>query len=206
MNQTGHILVVEDVSADYELITHELAQISQGFSTQRIDSPGELARELDRTPPDVVLCDHGSARWDSFAVLKQVRARNADVPFILVTGDMQGAAVTRALNDGADDIVWKQQLDTLGPAIHRALRLVQEMRLRHEAERERDRLQQQLLDAMTAPQTLPVTVRICASCKKIPDGTDNWMQLEQYFHQNLGIGFTHGLCPVCVQKYYADFR
>jgi CheY-like chemotaxis protein len=204
MDQHRHILVVEDDSADYELITHELEQINQQFSTKRIESLQELEHELDRQTPDVVLCDHGSAKWDSLAVLEQVRARNADVPFILVTGDRRGAAVTRALASGADDLVLKDQLVTLGPAIHRAMRLAREIRLRRQAEWERDRLQKKL-SATTTRQTLPTTVRICAGCKKIPDGAD-WIQLEQYFRRNLEISFSHGLCPVCVQTYYADFR
>src|SRR6267154_2030110 len=144
MEHSRHILVVEDVVEDFELISRELDKGGQQFSTTRIESPEKLAEELDRQPPAVVLCDHGGANWDSFAVLNQVRARSADLPFIIVTGDMQRAAVDRALAGGADDLVLKHQLGNLGPAIRRALRLTGEIQLRRKAEAERDRLRREM--------------------------------------------------------------
>src|SRR5258708_22175184 len=97
MDHLRRILVVEDVAEDFELISRELDRGGQRFSTTRIESPERLAEELDRQPPDVVLCDHGGANWDSFFVLNQVRARSADLPFIIFTRHMQLPAVDRAL-------------------------------------------------------------------------------------------------------------
>lgn len=206
MEQSRHILVVEDVAQDFELISHELENTGQRFSTQRIESPEKLAEELDRRPPDVVLCDHGGANWDSLAVLEQVRARSADLPFIIVTGDLQREAVRRALAGGADDLVLKHELGHLGPAIRRALRLTREIQLRRKAEAERDRLRREL-DALTERRRAPpALVRICAGCKKIPDRDGTWIQLEQYLHEQMAINFSHGLCPACVQEYSAELR
>lgn len=207
MDRPRHILIVEDVEADFELINHELGKDGQPFRTKRIESPEELAEELDRQLPDVVLCDHGSAKWDSFAVLEQVRARSADLPFILVTGDLPEAAAQRALAGGADDLVLKHQLANLGPAIHRALRLSREIQLRRRAEAERDRLRREMSERSARQQIPPAAVvRICAGCKKIPDREGNWVQLEQYFRDHLAITFTHGLCPECVRQYSANLR
>jgi CheY-like chemotaxis protein len=206
MDPARRILVVEDILEDFELISHELDKEGQRFTIRRIESPERLAEELDRQPPDVVLCDHGGAQWDSFAVLAQVRARSAELPFIIVTGDMQHAAVTRALAGGADDLVLKHQLGNLGPAIRRALRLTREIQLRRKAEAERDRLRRELTARWTRPQASRVVVRICAGCKKIPDEGGEWIQLERYFHKQMAIEFTHGLCPVCVQQYTSDMR
>lgn len=206
MEQSGHILVVEDVAQDFELISRELENTGQRFSTQRIESPENLAEELDRRPPDLVLCDHGGANWDSLAVLQQVRARSADLPFIIVTGDMQRPAVDRALAGGADDIVLKHQLGALGPAVRRALRLTREIQLRRRAEAERDRLRQEMTALSNRPRIPLSLVRICAGCKRIPEGTGQWTQLEDYFHAHLAIEFTHGLCPVCVQQYTVGKR
>ena len=192
------------MAEDFELISRELDRDGQRFSTTRIESPERLAEELDRQPPDVVLCDHGGANWDSFSVLNQVRARSADLPFIIVTGDMQLPAVDRALAGGADDLVLKHQLGNLVPAIRRALRLTREIQLRRKAEAERDRLRRELSARWARPRTSRVIVRICAGCKKIPDEGGEWIQLERYFHKQLAIEFTHGLCPVCVQQYTAE--
>lgn len=204
MERSRHILVVEDVVHDFELISQELGKTGQRFSITRIESPDGLSEELDRRPPDVVLCDHGGAAWDSFAVLNQVRARSADLPFIIVTGDMQQPAVDRALAGGADDLVLKHQLGNLGPAIRRALRLTREIQLRRRAEIERDRLRREMTALSDRPRVPQVVVRICAGCKKIPESDGKWTQLESYFHKQLGIEFTHGLCPACVQQYTAE--
>lgn len=206
MEHSRHILVVEDVAQDFELISHELENTGQSFSIQRIESPEKLAEELDRRPPDVVLCDHGGANWDSLAVLEQVRARSADLPFIIVTGDMRREAVRRALAGGADDLVLKHELGNLGPVIRRALRLTEEIQLRRRAEAERDRLRREL-DALNERRRTPLAfVRICASCKKIPERDGRWIPLEQYLHEQMAIDFSHGLCPACMQAYCADFR
>lgn len=206
MDRPRHILIVEDVPADFELISHELENTGQRFSTQRIESPERLAEELDRHPPDVVLCDHGGAQWDSLAVLAQVRARSADLPFIIVTGDLRREAVRRALAGGADGFVLKHQLGSLGPAIRRALRLTEEIQLRRRAEAERDRLRRELA-ALTERQRTPAAfARICAGCKKIPDQEGNWIPVEHYFHEQLAIDFSHGLCPACLRIYGAECR
>lgn len=206
MERARHILVVEDDVRDFELISHELEKEGQPFNTKRIESPTGLAEELDRRPPDVVLCDHSGANWDSFAVLKQVREVSNDLPFIIVTGDMRNATVEQALAAGADDLVLKHQLASLGPAIRRAMRLSREIQLRRKAEAERDRLRGEL-SALAARREVPLAaVRICASCKKIPDRTGQWVQFEAYFHEHLAVDFSHGLCPGCMQRYCAGFR
>jgi len=45
--------------------------------------------------------------------------------------------------------------------------------------------------------TLTHLLPICAHCKKIRDGDDDWQAFENYFRKHLGVDFTHGLCPEC---------
>ena len=51
---------------------------------------------------------------------------------------------------------------------------------------------------------------ICSHCKKIRiEGTDprqqsSWVELERYFGDRTETLFSHGLCPACLQKFYAD--
>ncbi len=47
-------------------------------------------------------------------------------------------------------------------------------------------------------------IPICAKCKKIRDDHAYWQRVESYFHEHLGVDFTHGLCPVCVRELYPD--
>src|SRR5882672_3986194 len=92
-----HILVVGDAQQDFELIENQLLHGGMQFSSKRIDTHDELARELDARPPSIVLCDHGNARLDSFSVLEQVRAHSATTPFIVVTGSLDEAQLANVV-------------------------------------------------------------------------------------------------------------
>ena len=40
-------------------------------------------------------------------------------------------------------------------------------------------------------------IPICASCKKVRNDRDYWVQVESYFEDYWDMNFTHGLCPDC---------
>ena len=196
-----HILVIEDAPQDFELIRHELRQGGLEFSSRRIDTHEELSRELDTLPPSVVLCDHGNARLDSFRVLEVVRARSAVLPFIVVTGSLDQDHLANVLERGADDCVPKHRLPDLVPAVRRALRLGELRQRLTLAEEDRERLRAELDAWRFSHPRRPTILPICAGCKKIREPHGDWQQLELYFRDHFNIGFTHGLCPQCVEKY-----
>ena len=47
-------------------------------------------------------------------------------------------------------------------------------------------------------------LRICASCKKIRDDKGQWQQMEVYIARHSEAQFSHGLCPTCAGKFYAE--
>ena len=47
---------------------------------------------------------------------------------------------------------------------------------------------------------------ICASCKKIRYGEDEWESLEGYISSHSEATFTHSLCPECFARYYAEIE
>lgn len=196
-----NILIVEDTTEDYELITQELARSGLPFRAKRIESSRELEAEFARAMPDVVLCDHGFAQWDSLAVLDQVRAHGSAVPFIVVSGGLPEETRLRLLGRGADECVSKHRLSDLRAAV----RLGEERRARRAAERERDSLRAELAalrPGAAARRLLP----ICCDCKKIRDQRGIWHRLEIYFRDHLAVNFTHGLCPECGEKYLAELK
>ena len=201
MSSPTHILVVEDLPQDFELIEHELQRSGMEFSSKRIDTHDELVRELDARPPSIVLCDHGNARLDSFSVLEHVRARSTTMPFIVVTGSLDEQKTAHVFERGADDCVLKHRLNELVPAVRRALRL-SEIRERLAAvEAERNRLRAELEAWRYGSPRSPTIVPICAGCKKIRQPHGDWQQLETHFREHFNIRFSHGLCPHCVTEY-----
>jgi PAS domain S-box-containing protein len=75
---------------------------------------------------------------------------------------------------------------------------------RVEAEQEREKLIVELKEAMDNIKTLKGLMPICSSCKKIRDDKGYWHQVESYIRDHTDAEFTHGLCPDCAKKYFAE--
>jgi hypothetical protein len=67
-------------------------------------------------------------------------------------------------------------------------------------ERERDRLIDQLQEALGEVKTLSGMLPICACCKQIRDDKGYWHQVEEYIRTNTETEFTHSYCPDCSRK------
>jgi hypothetical protein len=49
-------------------------------------------------------------------------------------------------------------------------------------------------------------IPICAKCKKIRNDEQYWGELEAYFKENMGLDFSHGLCPRCFQDFMGEIK
>lgn len=82
--------------------------------------------------------------------------------------------------------------------------IIRDISARKAAEAERERLIQQLQDALGQVKTLSGLLPICASCHKIRDGQGSWHVLENYIRKNTRADFTHSICPDCRRKLYPE--
>jgi len=65
---------------------------------------------------------------------------------------------------------------------------------------------QELEAALNEVKQLKRLIPICSHCKKIRDDNGYWNLLEEYFHENAEIDFSHGICPDCAQKHYGELE
>ncbi|MHB1295719.1 MAG: histidine kinase N-terminal 7TM domain-containing protein [Anaerolineae bacterium] len=65
------------------------------------------------------------------------------------------------------------------------------------AERERERLIEELRAALAEVNTLSGLLPVCAWCGKIRDDEGYWIRLDHYLAQHVHAEFTHGICPAC---------
>ena len=72
-------------------------------------------------------------------------------------------------------------------------------------ERSRSQLVSELQDALLKIEVLDGLLPICASCKKIRDEDGRWHQIESYIRDRSRAEFSHGICPECAQKLYAEY-
>jgi hypothetical protein len=60
----------------------------------------------------------------------------------------------------------------------------------------------ELTEALGNVKQLSGLLPICASCKKIRDDGGYWNQLEQYISDHSDVGFSHGICPECMETQF----
>lgn len=75
---------------------------------------------------------------------------------------------------------------------------------RRKARRERERLIEELQEALADVKTLSGLFPICASCKKIRDDQGYWNQIESYISEHSEAEFSHSICPDCQKRLYPD--
>jgi len=124
------ILLVEDSSADAELIERVLRVGGVRFALRRVHDRASYEQALEQRP-DLVLSDHALPQFDGITALTLLKARFAEVPFILVSGTIGEDLAVAAMREGAADYLLKDRLSRLPVAVHSALeraRLMQEKR------------------------------------------------------------------------------
>lgn len=70
---------------------------------------------------------------------------------------------------------------------------------------EKEKLIEELKQALSEVKTLGGLLPICSHCKKIRDDKGYWNQLEGYISQHSDAMFSHSICPDCAVKLYPDF-
>ncbi len=83
--------------------------------------------------------------------------------------------------------------------------MVEDVTGRKQAEEERERLIQDLQKALGEVHALSGLLPICSRCKKIRDDQGYWKQVEVFIEEHAQVQFSHGICPTCMKKLYADY-
>lgn len=114
------VLILEDRRADAELILQELRRAEFDPVWERVeDEPGFLAA-LTR-PHDVICADYSMPQFDALRALAILRARQLDIPFIIVSGSIGEDLAVAAMREGATDYLLKDRPARLGAAVSHAL-------------------------------------------------------------------------------------
>ncbi len=149
------ILIVEDQASDAELMAFELRQANLRFTTRRVDNDVDFIRELEKSPPDLILSDYHLPHFNGPAALALAQERCPEVPFIFVSGAIGEEVAIENLKRGATDYVLKDRISRLAPAVKRALREAVEIRERFQAE---EALRQSEQDYRILVSSIPAVV------------------------------------------------
>jgi len=87
------------------------------------------------------------------------------------------------------------------PALVFTLRDVSE---RSRMEQERERLIEELQEALARVKRLSGLLPICANCKRIRDYAGYWEQVDAYIAAHSDAAFSHSICPDCRDTLYPE--
>jgi len=140
MQNSLRLLIIEDSEDDAALLLLLLRQAGLEINSERVDSSGALAQALNKNW-DIIISDHSMPHFSGTEALKMARAKDADVPFIFVSGTIGEDVATEAMRTGAQDYVMKTNLKRLVPAVQRELRDAGERKERKRLDRRVQQLQ-----------------------------------------------------------------
>lgn len=147
MKQPLRLLIVDDSSDDIELVRRSLS--SQGYRVEStaVDTPMAMRAALKRQEWDLITCDHAMPGFNAPAALAIAKELCPDVPFIIVSGEIDLNLAVDLIKSGARDYVQKNEMMRLGAVSERELREAKAAR-EHQLAEEKLRETQELFQAI----------------------------------------------------------
>jgi CheY-like chemotaxis protein len=124
MNRPIRILHIEDLPSDAYLVGREIRKVIHPCEIKLADTEESFVKNLKEFIPDIILSDISLPEFDWQTAFHILRQRSPMTPFIIVTGSTSLKIVAGCLNKGATDVICKENIHQLAPAILNALKLI----------------------------------------------------------------------------------
>ncbi len=189
----------------------------------------QLSQAVEQSPASVMITDtEGLLRYVNPKFVEITGYHPGEVlgnnPRFLKSGLMPPEEYIRLWNDITSGKTWKGEfhnkkkngelfweLATISPILNAQgetthyIAIKEDITERKKADEERERMIAELQEALEQIKTLKGIVPICANCKQIRDDEGFWQQVESYVEKHTEAQFSHGICPVCVEKLYPKY-
>lgn len=198
------ILIVEDEALIAEEIQDRLTRL--GFVVVAIaDTADKAIQAVEQHRPGLVLMDiQLKEPRDGIETAGYIR-QHFQVPIVYLTAHSDQATLNRAKETAPFGYVLKPfQERELLVAIEMASHMHMLEQRVSERTAELERTIEQLQRALNEIRTLRGLIPICAWCKKIRNDVGYWDNLEAYLHSHTEAEFSHGICPGCYEKGFAN--
>jgi PAS domain S-box-containing protein len=119
--QPLRVLIVEDAKSDVALLLLALRQGGFDVTYEVVATQAAMRVALHHGQWDLIISDHALPQFSGPAALALTLELKPDVPFIIVSGEIDLNLVVALMQSGARDYVQKAQLVRLVPVIHRVL-------------------------------------------------------------------------------------
>jgi signal transduction histidine kinase/DNA-binding response OmpR family regulator len=125
--------MVEDSPDDAELTAHALRHGGYDLSYLRVETAAAMEAAL-KQHWDLVIADYSMPQFSGIAALNLLRAKDSDLPFILISGAVGEEFAIQAVKAGANDYIMKPNLTRLCTVAERELSEVKTRRARRQIE------------------------------------------------------------------------
>ncbi len=126
MKSPLHILHLEDDPNDAALVQSTLEAGGITCAITCVQKRDDFVAALERDGVDLILSDFTLPGFDGLSALEIAHAKWPAIPLILLSGTLGEERAIDALKSGATDYVVKERLARLVPAVHRAMKEVEE--------------------------------------------------------------------------------
>ncbi len=195
------ILVADDDLEIREMLGAVLSR--WGYQVTAVENGEEaLSHLLAPDAPQLAVLDWTMPGLEGVEVCRRIRATDTESPpyLILLSGRSKKNDTVRGLQAGADDYVTKPfDFSELQARIEVGRRMVE---LRNALAQRVAELQAALAHIKTLQGILP----ICMHCHRIRREQDVWERIEHYISAHSEAKFSHGICPECLGRLYADLN
>lgn len=192
------LLIAEDDYTSRIMLKHILEYA--GYEViEACDGSEALKLLLEPDAPMLAIIDWIMPELDGLEVCRQIREKMPqEQPYLIIlTSRNDNSDVVAGLQAGANDFISKPyNNDALLARLDVGRRMLSMQHALAERVKELESAQEYI-------HMIQRILSICTHCHKIRKDQTNWEKLENYITEHSDIQFSHGICPECMEKYYA---
>ena len=200
---SGYVALLSDTGEENEVLFLEAGGLPCDVDPQLPMPIRGLRAEAYRTNKTVYHNDFMNSEWVDFMPKGHVVLRNVMFAPLILEGKTVGIIGLANKPSDFDDNDAKMA-GGFGELAAIALQNSRHLDERISAEKEREKVIEELKIALSEVKKLSGLLPICSHCKKIRDDEGYWNQIESYISKHSDAKFSHGICQECLKKYYPD--
>ena len=190
-----NILIIASRKKIQLKLRQALNRLSNDINHHIIEDSGSALDKLDKIRYDCIIFNREENNYNTFGLLEKILDKPEAPPLILLVGVGKEEVGKEAIKKGAQEYLIKDHFDSY--LLNRAVKYAQQ---RNELIQEKNKLINELQEALERVKTLEGLVPICSKCNKIRDDGGYWHKVEKYIAEHSEAQFSHGLCPSCYEE------
>ena len=202
---SGYVALLSDTGEENEVLFLEAGGLPCNVDPQLPMPIRGLRAEAYRTNKTVYHNDFMNSEWVDFMPKGHVVLRNVMFAPLILEGETVGIIGLANKQSDFDDNDAKMA-GGFGELAAIALQNSQHLDERIKAEKQREKIIEELEIALSEVKKLSGLLPICSYCKNIRDDKGYWKHLETYLWEHSDVDFTHGICPECAEKYFPEMN